>query len=367
MTFHSYPEIKQFRHAITTVTDRAQYTGKASEGVPVYDRTRPVPSLSFTGTTKLHGTNGGIRGERTDSGWRLFAQSRERDLSPEDDNCGFASWTFDTRRMQVVTQMVASLCAASPKFALCSSSAQVILFGEFVGPRVNAKTGIGKLPERFVVFGLAVYEDDAEDAPATWLNVADMFELMRVTNEVLEADMRAVGIYPITDFKTWTLEIDFSNPETALDPLEQLTQAVEEDCPVAQSLGGSGIGEGIVWMHTSPEFGNVRFKTKGMKHKGTKAQRLVEIAPEVIASRTAFVEAVLTESRLEQGLAYLREHGIAYSLDNIGTYLQWIGKDVIKEESDTLAASGLDKSQVMKSVNHEAKQWYLSRVNPLAV
>ena len=36
--------------------------------------------------------------------------------------------------------------------------------------------------------------------------------------------------------------------------------------------------------------------------------------------------------------------------------------DVLKEESDTLATSGLEKKQAMSRINHRAKAWLLPRL-----
>ena len=37
-------------------------------------------------------------------------------------------------------------------------------------------------------------------------------------------------------------------------------------------------------------------------------------------------------------------------------------EDVLKEESDTLATSGLEKKQAMSRINHRAKAWLLPRL-----
>jgi hypothetical protein len=73
------------------------------------------------------------------------------------------------------------------------------------------------------------------------------------------------------------------------------------------------------------------------------------------------VSAVLTESRLQQGLdEIISRHGKA-TLDHMGDFLMWVGKDVMKEESDTLKASGLDRKEVMNLVNRRAKEWVIPR------
>lgn len=106
----------------------------------------------------------------------------------------------------------------------------------------------------------------------------------------------------------------------------------------------------------------LEFKTKGAKHKGTKNSRLVQIAPEVLASRQAFADAVTTESRLEQGYDLLRVQLGSVGMDHIGAFLAWFGKDVIKEEADTLESSGLSRQDVMGDINRRASAWFRARV-----
>ena len=83
----TFPEIKQFRDVVAIIKSRAAFTGLDAAGKPTYDETRPLPTLHYTGTVKLHGTNCAIVFE---NGTVVF-QSRERELSLEEDNYGFYS------------------------------------------------------------------------------------------------------------------------------------------------------------------------------------------------------------------------------------------------------------------------------------
>lgn len=366
MPLHTYPSINQFRHAVNAVNHRATYTGQSTGGKPVYDTSLPKPVLTFHGTTKLHGTNAGLRLELAPNGdSNLYAQCRTRDITPEDDNSGFAAWALDTPRSQLLREYLLQPAMDWVSTQSMQTPTQITLFGEWVGPTVNGKTGIGLLPNRLVLFGLGVKFSVDEESPSSWF---DLHQFISFLDDLgFYAILQAASVFAITTFKEWELAIDFNNPEGALDTLERLTLEVEAACPVAEALGGSGIGEGIVWTHVSKEFGHLSFKTKGMKHKGTRTKRMVDVAPEVMASISAFADAVLTDSRLEQGLDYLEEQGLAASLDNIGEYLKWVGQDVTKEESDTLAASGLDRRVANKAVNSGAKAWFLERVDQFAV
>jgi hypothetical protein len=313
----------------------------------MYDKTRPLPTLTFTGTVKLHGTNGGVAFDVVSE--KMTAQARERELTIDDDNHGFCKWVESESGSSSLTRIF-EIAQAIHKHPIGISTLHA--FGEWCGPSVNGKTAIGQLPERFVVFAVLVTHKDGSEH---WMDVdvvAKAFTLCSVQPPDLNFS---------SDFERWAIDINFTKPEEALDKLEALTLEVEACCPAAKALGKEGMGEGIVWECKHHVYGRLIFKTKGAKHKGTKNRRLVDIAPEVMASREAFVSAVLTESRLQQGLdSVISAHGKA-TLDHMGEFLMWVDKDVTREEGDTLKASGLDRKEVMNLVNRHAKEWVSTR------
>jgi hypothetical protein len=86
-THIAFPEIGQYRNAIRPVKERAQYTGKNADGSSNYDALLPMPTLSYSGTVKLHGTNAAVCLNRTNGD--IWFQSRERIITYADDNMGF--------------------------------------------------------------------------------------------------------------------------------------------------------------------------------------------------------------------------------------------------------------------------------------
>ncbi len=353
MQLRKFPSIDQFRHVVDAVTHRAEYIGQSEADTPMYDRTLCKPVLRFHGTVKLHGTNCGVAFDL--QAGTIETQSRERILSVDADNMGFAAWAESQEGSQDLMLLRQALLAG-----VAGAQEGVValrVFGEWCGPGVNGKTAIGKLPTRWVVFAvLATLMDGRE----VWLAV----EQAGADWKGVQAEGATSLIHFISDYPRYSIEIDFNDPGSVLDALEELTLAVEAQCPVAKALGGDGIGEGIVWTCQHPFFGYLVFKTKGAKHKGTKSARLVEIAPEVLASLDAFTEAVLTDSRLEQGFDLIVADFGKVTADHIGQFLQWVGQDVMKEEADTLKASGLDRKQAMGRVNARAKGWLLPRLAP---
>jgi len=351
MKLRRFSEIDQFRHVVADVNHHAHYVGQDANGKPMYDSDMPKPTLTFNGTVKLHGSNCGVAFDVLSG--EVQAQSHFRYLTVEDDNFGFCAWAQSAAGATDLWNLrLLALSAALEQ--LNQPVLGIHAFGEWCGPVVNGKTAIGQLPLRWVVFGVML---TLEDASELWIPVENVAGLW-AEHVVGEGSL----IHFITDYPRYTIDIDFNDPAAALDELERLTLEVEAECPVAKALGGSGIGEGIVWVCHHPKWGRLVFKTKGMKHKGTKNSRIVQIEPEVLASMEAFTEAVLTDSRLEQGYERLRaEHG-ELTTKHIGPFLMWVGQDVLKEESDTLEASGLERKQVMGRINLAAKQWLLPKL-----
>lgn len=343
-----FPSIGQFRHAVAAVTNKATFVSKDADGVVTFDPSREKPTLTFKGRVKLHGSNGGIR--YLPASGEFFAQSRENELSLEADNLKFCAWLMSESGSVARARLVRTLKALMGEQ---SAYEQVTFFGEWCGASVNSKTAIGNVPETFYVFEAAVLLRGGSEV---WVDM----ELLAKEFYANAAEAPLPDVKVIHEFPSFEVTIDFNRPEDSLEQLTALTLEVERECPVAKARGVLGIGEGLVWSSDTPEFGLIRFKTKGLRHVGTKREggAIASVSPAVHASRAAFVEAVLTQSRLEQGLDYVRRLNGTATPELIGKFLAWVGTDVLKEESDTLEASGLDRKDVMSSVNKAAKTWY---------
>lgn len=215
--FTHYPSIEQFRNVVKEVN---YHFGTSST---------PAPSITFTGTVKLHGTNAGV-------GWdfdgELLCQSRNHHISVGDDNAGFAKFVSSPNVTREIKRIMQQLKGTRD----CMSS--IILYGEWCGKDIQRGVAITELPPMFVLFG-GIYRTSGDDTPL-WFT-EDSIQSLRPA-----AETRVFNIY---QFPTWTRNIVFKQPELGLmqNELAQLTNAVEQECPVAHYFGISGIGEGIVW------------------------------------------------------------------------------------------------------------------------
>lgn len=317
-----YPSIEQFRNVIRTVKANHDYKGKDEEGKAIYQHTENYPTLKFQGTVKLHGTNAGI----VNYGDRIEFQSRERVLSLEEDNAEFMN--------SMINKDLDFL------FNRFTPRDHVAIYGEWCGDNIQKGVAINGLEKMFVIFGIMV-DDEWVDIPEDLHN-----------NEI--------GIYNILQFPTYEIDIDFNNPELVQNKLIEMTIAVEESCPVGKFFNKEGIGEGIVFTcTTNPE---LKFKSKGAKHSASKVKVLNSIDVELMESINEFVELSVSENRLKQGISFFNENNILVDSKNTGEFLRWIVNDVLKEEKDTLEASGLDEKKVKNAIVTKARIWFLNQI-----
>lgn len=322
-----YPSIEQFRNVVRAVRLNHDYQGKDSEGNPIYNHISPYPILKFTGTVKLHGTNAAVVKYKD----RIEYQSRENVLSLLKDNAGFCR-----NMMAKNLDFLFKDCYSKDKDLQFEN--HIAIFGEWCGGSIQKGVAINGLPNMFVIFGVKV--DDV------WQDVDYIF------SDPVQ------NIYNIRDFKTFTIDIDFNEPEMIQNKLVELTIEVETECPVGKAFGISGIGEGIVWEH-----GGYQFKTKGEKHSASKVKTIATVDIEMIENIKEMVDYTVTENRLEQGIQKLKEANIEIDMKATGEFLRWVITDIIKEETDTIVKNNIDPKKLNSACSNKARLWYINYIN----
>lgn len=318
-----YPSIEQFRNVIRTVRAHHDYQGKDEEGSPIYQHLSDYPTLTFKGTVKLHGTNAGIVKYKD----RIEFQSRERVLTLEFDNAGFAL-AMSGKNLDFL-------------FDGIEFNDHIAVYGEWCGGNIQKGVAIGKLPKMFVIFGYKV--DDV------WIETP--------CDQIFDKEMH---IYHIDMFKTFSIDINFNSPESVQNQLIDWTIEVEEKCPVGATFGVEGIGEGIVFTCVTDP--TLKFKSKGEKHSSSKVKVLNPVDTEEIESINEFVDYALTENRLKQGIHYLGLSGLPLHQKSTGDFLSWIVKDIIKEEEDTIVKNQIDLKKAKSQIAIKARQWFFNNI-----
>ncbi|HWO26286.1 MAG TPA: RNA ligase family protein [Kofleriaceae bacterium] len=309
----------------------------------LHEQGRPFPTVEYRAKVKLHGSNCAV--QITEAG--LAAQSRTSLLTPEADYKGFAAWV---RRHEAYFQ-------ALPR--------GLVVFGEWCGPGVEKGMAISAAPTKlFVVFGIQIggriaYEPD---------------ELRALLPEA-----GAPAELHVLPWEGAPLRIDYgarASLDAAAAELNARVAEIEREDPWAKrALGISGLGEGLVLYPISvdgaappadPEgLAQLMFKAKGEKHRTAGTKTAVAVDAAAVASIDDFVALMVTEARLQQGLAAV---GAAAAAGGdaprdpklTGKFLEWVVADVRKESVAELEASGLTFAQVEKAIRVRARAWWLS-------
>lgn len=389
-----FPSIDSFRHVNAHIKRAADFHGK------------PLPTITYEGRVKLHGTNAGIHyipesivdstvdivdetrvlgnfinkmiGRKPHMVQQtiqvvkeseLIPQSRERVLSVgKEDNAGFAAWVAENRDY---LDMI---------FGLTFDNQEVTVYGEWCGGNIQKGVGLNQLPKMFVVFGYIDHSENWVDAESNERGILRPFPYFvgkvppshlgiegQVDEFEIEDNNTKPEMYHIDLVRPVTIEIDFANPNAAVEKMEELTAQYEAECPWAKMWGVSGVGEGLVWTPASiynrePDSARMVFKTKGDKHgnPATKNKVKVAIEPEKMGDFNALIEEILPLWRLKQGIATMNERMLDLTKTNTGAYLKWVAEDVLKEEKDTIEASGFELKVVMAEVSRRTRQFYFN-------
>lgn len=329
---NKFTSIEALRHVVTHV--RKYYDSKAMR----------YPIINFTGTVKLHGSNGGVRIMNGD----VRPQSRENMLSMQTDNFGFYAFChplFDTFR----------------ELANKIGHNDITIYGEWCGTGIQKNVALAQLPKHFVIVNAWVSKGGDE---------GQYIGINAITDKLTEDDIKSLnsmGIWFINQIPTYDITIDFHDPQKAADEITELTLAVEQECPWGKFRGVSGIGEGIVWVAThTPYDTRVWFKSKGVLHKGAgdkadKVAKKLYATPEQVEGTNRLLDLILPEWRLEQGYNYVVDAVGTPTSRDTGTFLKWIHADVLKEETDRITANGLTWKDVVGHVSKRAKAYFEMR------
>jgi len=228
----------------------------------------------------------------------------------------------------------------------------LVIYGEWAGGNIQKGVGICNVKKQFYPFLLKYFKGGVEVERVTpyggdngWLY-----------NE-------EIGIFPITRFQTFSIDINFNHPGDFQNELARLTEEVEQECPVAKAFGFSGIGEGIVW--TADWNGKqYRFKVKGEKHSSSKVKTLASVDTDKINSCKEFAEYAVTDSRFSQAIEKVFGEE-PLDVKRIGEVLKWMNSDIVKEEIDTLSNNGLEYKDVVKYVAEATKKRFFDLYNAL--
>jgi len=215
-TCSKFPSIDQFRNTVKNIRNQCSYDGIDEEGKAKFKRVDNFPTLDFFGTVKAHGTNAAIRHDSETSD--ILFQSRERIITPLDDNAGFATH-FHTRQ-QYVRDLLDGYRAV-----FGTPNDPVIIYGEWCGGNIQKGVALAELPKMFIIFAIRIGIDEN----TTWIRGDNVdFDVPFVPSDP--------SVRLITEFPTYRLTVDLNNPEYAQNKLVELTDEVEQECPIGKTF-----------------------------------------------------------------------------------------------------------------------------------
>ena len=209
-----FPSIDQFSTVATNINRHFNFVGLDENGDAIYDKTLPKPKLKFKGRVKLHGTNASVCYNEPSGMW---TQSRERIITTESDNAGFAFFT--QTKEEILTNLFEQV---REKNNVDLNSNTISIYGEWCGSNIQSTVGLTNLEKSFFIFGVKI-SPFGEEEPAYWV---DHSYLRSPEN----------NIYNIDDYETFEIEIDFNVPQLSQNKLNELALQVEAECPVAKAF-----------------------------------------------------------------------------------------------------------------------------------
>jgi hypothetical protein len=157
--FAKYPSISQFRQVVKDIRNSAAYVGRNEDNTPIYDPDMKMPVLTFTGTVKLNGTNAAVCKTFNKAGESMWVQSRNRIITPENDNVGFAAYV--KKHQDIFETMLNSVYKLHfDRNKDIQGDHTVYIFGEWCGEKIQSKVALNSLPRMFVIFDVKIASND---------------------------------------------------------------------------------------------------------------------------------------------------------------------------------------------------------------
>lgn len=333
-----YPKIEQFRNVISNLNRSVDFSGLDNDGNAIYEN-KPKPTVMFSGSVKLHGTNASVCYNGVDGFW---AQSRNGIITPEKDNAGFAFFAYSK---EDEFWSIFSDIAVRDSIDLLENT--ITIYGEWAGKGVQKSVGVSELDKSLYIFGVKVSPFN-EDIDNYWVDLPGSNEDPK--------------IFSIADFPTYEIAINFNNPQLSSNILGDITDKIEKECPVARHFGiENGIGEGVVWSATY-EGSRYTFKVKGEKHSVSKVKTLAPVDIEKLESIQEFTEYAMTQVRYDQCISEIFK-GEDIDIKKMGDVMKWIISDITTEEIDVLSGNGLEPKDVNRSIALKAKGMFFKQLN----
>ena len=328
-----YPSISQFRNVVSGINQSAKHYNT----IP--------PKVTFSGSVKLHGTNGGI-------GWdgkNLWVQNRTQILHKHNTNYGFYNYVMENE--SYFKEKLSEIF--DPTTEEC-----VVVFGEWCGKNIAKGCALRQLEKMFVVFDFIIVDKQPN------IDKAGVEKFEHYFGFTYDFNNPEINLYNVNTFKKFKKTIDFNSVISIAEASQEIAievDEVEKQCPVGKHFGVDGVGEGIVW-RTYCGGKYYSFKTKGSKHSVSKVKTLVPIDVEKVRNVEEFCEYAVTPQRFEQALQEVKPQDIK----DTGKVMKWIMQDINKEEGDVLKENKLTMKDISATASSKIREMYFKHLDDIA-
>jgi hypothetical protein len=336
MTHFHFPKIPEYSKLMSDVRRHCQYNQL------------PLPKLVFTGTTKLHGTNAGVVMSLSDPD-TIWGISRDQVVSADLTLAGFYDHVQQYRAY--FKRLLKRLSVEYQR----DHHTHVAIWGEWAGAGViNSSAAINKIAKNYYIFSAALITDNGPDKESIkdWINPKEVKQWVNACSGIGQIH------WHILDFPHRTIEIDFNRADTFQTKLVEMAQKVEKCCPVASRLGQVGVGEGMAWCYTGPDFIPLYFKVKGQKHSKSHV-RVTHVKDDAkLSDMYKFVESVATSERMQDIADKMALHNLPAVYSNMGEFIKRVCQDIHTEESWRCDALGLTWKECTAPITRVARTWW---------
>jgi hypothetical protein len=174
--------------------------------------------VDYVGTVKLHGTHGDVIQDRETG--EITVQSRNRVLSRDNDNCGFAKFVH-TRSPETWSGIFNFVASFFPE------AKRIGLYGEFCGKKIQSGVGISQIDQFYVIVDVRV--------DWSWEHSSRMLKAIAERRRLYDAYKKS-SVHSILEFPEFVVRVNLLNPGPAQTEIDQLTEEIGAECPVARKL-----------------------------------------------------------------------------------------------------------------------------------
>jgi len=296
--------------------------------------------VDYRAKVKLHGTCATVVIAPDGA---VGAQSRNKSITPEADNCGFASYVHEHR---------AAWAALKPK------DHPLYVYGEWIGQGINQGDAACTLPEKqFCVFAARSGPDAAE-------HIVEPDTLRAL---LAGAAIPRLHVLPWLDGVASAIDL-LAEDEIDVGAINAAVQTIgDHDLWVAATFGVDGPGEGVVAYPLAingtpigPRFDVFRryfFKAKHPRHSEKRERKPARKKTEVSASAEALAAGCVTPARCDKGM---REVDPEKRPASFSQFLAWITADVLDEVKHEMAASNVAPADLQRALAAPARAYWFS-------